>query len=311
MATAAQQEAGTTVIAITGATGMIGSALAANLRAEGVRVRRLVRGRVVSPDDIPWAPEKGEIDSSALEGIDAIVNLAGAPIAQRWTEARKLEIRESRVKGTTTLANAVAKLERKPKVVLSGAAIGYYGDRDDELLDETSAPGSDFLSHVVMEWEAATAPMANAGVRVVMLRTGIVLSRRGGALAKLLLPFELGLGGPIGSGKQWMSWISLHDHVRAMRHAIATPAVFGPVNLVAPEAVRNAEFAHTFGRVLNRPSVIPVPAFALELIYGEMAKTTILAGQHVIPRALLANGFSFDDPTLEAGLRRALSPSGV
>jgi uncharacterized protein (TIGR01777 family) len=303
--TSATQQAGRTV-AITGATGMIGSALAATLRAEGVRVRTLVRHGVATPDDIRWSPNTGYIDVAALEGLDAIVNLAGEPIAHRWTEARKLAIRESRVRGTSTLANAVAKLERKPRVVLSGSAIGYYGDRGDELVDESSAPGNDFLSHVVIEWEGATAPMASAGVRVVLLRSGIVLSRKGGALARLLTPFEFGVGGPIGSGRQWMSWISLHDHVRAMRHAIMNDAVHGAVNLVAPDAVRNEEFAHTLGRVLRRPSFIPVPAFVIELLFGEMAEKTILAGQHVLPRALLDSGFSFDDTTLDAALQREL-----
>jgi uncharacterized protein (TIGR01777 family) len=303
--TSATQQAGRTV-AITGATGMIGSALAASLRAEGVRVRTLVRHGVATPDDIRWSPNTGYIDSAALEGLDAIVNLAGEPIAQRWTETRKLAIRESRVRGTSTLANAVAKLERKPRVVLSGSAIGYYGDRGDELVDESSAPGNDFLSHVVVEWEGATAPMASAGVRVVLLRSGIVLSRKGGALARLLTPFEFGVGGPIGSGQQWMSWISLHDHVRAMRHAIMNDSVHGAVNLVAPDAVRNEEFAHTLGRVLRRPSFVPVPAFVIELLFGEMAEKTILAGQHVLPRALLDSGFSFDDTTLDAALRREL-----
>ncbi|HEX7978251.1 MAG TPA: TIGR01777 family oxidoreductase [Gemmatimonadaceae bacterium] len=296
-------------VAISGATGLIGSALAARLRARNVRVRRLVRTpRPQSPDDIVWDPMRGILSPNDLEGADAVVHLAGEPLAHRWTDARKRAIRESRVRGTELVARTIAALEHRPRVLLSGSAIGIYGDRGDEPLDEASALGSDFLAGVAREWEAASVAAADAGVRVVLLRTGIVLSPKGGALERLLLPFRLGVGGPIGSGRQWMSWVALDDHVRAMEHALATTGLHGPVNLVSPNPVTNAEFASTLGRVLSRPALVPVPAFALELAYGEMARATILAGQRVLPKALLRTGFQFAHPTLEQALRFELAP---
>jgi uncharacterized protein len=295
-------------VAVSGATGLIGRALVARLRARNVRVRRLVRtARPEAPDDIVWDPMRSILPPNDLEGADAVVHLAGEPLAHRWTAARKRAIRESRVRGTELIARTVAALERRPRVLLSGSAIGIYGDRGDEPLDEESALGTDFLAGVAREWEAASAAAADAGVRVTLLRTGIVLSPNGGALERLLTPFRLGVGGPIGSGRQWMSWISLDDHVRAMEHALATTGVHGPVNLVSPNPVTNAEFASTLGRVLSRPALIPVPAFALELAYGEMARATILAGQRVLPKALLRAGFQFAHPTLEQALRFELA----
>ena len=231
------------------------------------------------------------------------MHLAGEPLAHRWTDERKRAIRESRVRGTELVARTIAALDRRPRVLLSGSAIGIYGDRGDEALDEESALGSGFLAGVAREWEAASVAAADAGVRVVLLRTGIVLSPKGGALARLLAPFKLGVGGPIGSGRQWMSWISLDDHVRAMEHALATTGLHGAVNLVSPNPVTNAEFAATLGRVLSRPALMPVPAFALELAYGEMARATILAGQRVLPRALLRTEFQFAHPTLDQALQ--------
>lgn len=291
-------------VAISGATGLIGSALVERLRGSGARVRRLVRrARPDAPDDIAWDPMRGVLAPRDLEGADAVIHLAGEPIAQRWTEARKQAIRESRVRGTELIARTIATLDRKPRVLLSGSAVGYYGDRGDEPLDEESAAGTDFLARLALEWETAAGAAADAGVRVVLLRTGIVLSPKGGALARLLLPFRLGVGGPIGSGRQWMSWISLDDHVRAMQYALATAGLSGPANLVAPNPVTNAEFATTLGRVLARPALVPVPSFALELVYGEMARATILAGQRVLPKALLRAGFEFAHPTLEQALR--------
>jgi uncharacterized protein (TIGR01777 family) len=296
-------------VAISGATGLIGSALAARLRARNVRVRRLVRtARPQSPDDIVWDPMRGVLSPNDLEGADAVVHLAGEPLAHRWTSARKRAIRESRVRGTELVARTIAALDHRPRVLLSGSAIGIYGNRGDEPLDEESALGSEFLAGVAREWEAASVAAADAGVRVVLLRTGIVLSPKGGALERLLLPFRLGVGGPIGSGRQWMSWISLDDHVRAMEHALATTGLHGPVNLVSPNPVTNAEFAATLGRVLSRPALVPVPAFALELAYGEMARATILAGQRVMPKALLRTEFHFAHPTLEQALRYELAP---
>jgi uncharacterized protein (TIGR01777 family) len=291
-------------VAISGATGLIGGALAARLRARNVRVRRLVRtAQPQSPDDIVWDPMRGELAPSDLEGADAVVHLAGEPLAHRWTDARKRAIRESRVRGTELVARTIAALDRRPRVLLSGSAIGIYGDRGDEPLDEESALGSGFLAAVAREWEAASSAAVDAGVRVVLLRTGIVLSPHGGALERLLLPFRLGVGGPIGSGRQWMSWISLDDQVRAMEHALATTGLHGPVNLVSPNPVTNAEFAATLGRVLSRPALVPVPALALELAYGEMARATILAGQRVLPKALLRTEFQFAHPTLDQALR--------
>jgi len=295
-------------VAVSGATGLIGSALVARLRARNVRVRRLVRkARPDAPDDIVWDPMGSILSPNDLEGADAVVHLAGEPLAHRWTAARKRAIRESRVRGTELIARTIAARERRPRVLLSGSAIGIYGDRGDEPLDEESALGTDFLAGVAREWEAASAAASDAGVRVGLLRTGIVLSPNGGALERLLTPFRLGVGGPIGSGRQWMSWISLDDHVRAMEHALATTGVHGPVNLVSPNPVTNAEFASTLGHVLSRPALVPVPAFALELAYGEMARATILAGQRVLPKALLRAGFQFAHPTLEQALRFELA----
>jgi uncharacterized protein (TIGR01777 family) len=291
-------------VAITGATGLIGGALVSRLRESGMRVRRLVRrARPDEQDDIVWDPMRGMLAPQDLEGADAVIHLAGEPLAHRWTDARKSAIRESRVRGTELIARTIAALDRKPRVLLSGSAVGYYGDRGDEVLDEESTPGTDFLARVAREWEAATVVAADAGVRVVLLRTGIVLNPNGGALGRLLPPFRLGVGGPIGSGRQWMSWISLDDHLRAMEYAIASGELHGPANLVAPHPVTNAEFATTLGRVLARPAIVPVPSFALELVYGEMARATILAGQHVLPKALLRAGFEFAHPTLEQALR--------
>jgi uncharacterized protein (TIGR01777 family) len=293
----------TSVVAVSGATGLIGSALVAHLRASGAQVRRLVRRASGEPGDIVWDPMRGVLPADELDGVTAVVHLAGQPIAQRWTTARKQAIRDSRVRSTELLARTIAALRRKPAVLLSGSAIGYYGDRGDEVVDETSAPGHDFFAGVVREWEGATRAAEDAGVRVVHLRSGLVMSPRGGALAKLLPPFRMGVGGPIGSGRQWLSWISLHDHVRAMEHALSTTTLSGAVNLVAPNPVMNAEFASTLGRVLTRPAIVPVPAMALELMYGEMARATLLSGQRVLPKALVRTGFVHAHPTLEQALR--------
>jgi uncharacterized protein (TIGR01777 family) len=294
------------VVAITGATGLIGSALVDRLRARGHVVRRIVRTSS-EPGDVLWDPSRDVLDASALAGVNAVVHLAGEPVAHRWTAERKRAIRESRVRSTDLLARAMTVLAVKPRVFLSGSAVGYYGDRGDDVLDETSSPGSDFLARVAVEWEAATAPIADAGVRVVLLRTGIVLSPKSGALAKLLPIFRLGGGGPLGNGKQWMSWIALDDHVRAMEHALFAETMRGAANLTAPNPVRNAELATILGRVLKRPALLPVPALALELLYGEMARATLLAGQRALPRALLSAGFEFEMPTLEGALQAVLS----
>lgn len=295
-------------VAVSGATGLIGSALVASLRSAGHTVRRLTRStREAQAGDIVWDPERDALDPRSLAGCTAIVHLAGAPVAQRWTSAHKREILESRVRGTSLIARAVTAMDVKPLVVLSGSAIGYYGNRNAELLDESSSRGDDFLSTVVQQWEDAAAPMTSVGVRLVTLRSGVVLSPKGGALEKLLLPFRLGAGGKIGDGHQWMSWISLHDHVRAMQYLLGASNVHGAVNLVAPNPVSNEDFTSTLGRVLSRPALLTVPAFALELAYGEMARATLLASQRVVPKALTASGFSFNYPMLEQALRHELS----
>jgi uncharacterized protein (TIGR01777 family) len=288
-------------VVVSGASGFIGSALVESLRGDGHRVRILRRGHITAGDEIGWDPEAGRIDAPALEGVDAVVHLAGEGIGeQRWTDEQKRKIRESRVRGTAALAAAVASRERKPRVFVSASAIGYYGDRGDEILTEDSAPGDDFLAEVCRAWEAETATAAEAGVRTVNTRTGIVLALHGGALQRMLLPFRLGLGGRQGSGKQWMSWITLADHVAALRHVIDHDTVRGPVNFTAPNPVTNAEFASTLGRALHRPTVFPTPMFALKLRYGdELVDSLLLVSQRVVPRKLEASSFVFGAPTLE------------
>lgn len=292
-----------TRIAITGASGLIGGALARSLRADGATV--LAVGRSAAAD-VQWDPARGTLDARALDGVDAVVHLAGAPIAQRWTAKRKRDIRASRVQSTTLIARTIASLSRPPAVFISGSAIGFYGSRGDEVLSETSARGSGFLADVVGEWEEAARPAAEAGIRLVTVRTGIVLSVDGGALKELLLPFRAGVGGPVGNGRQWMSWISLRDVVSALRFAM-TGDLRGAVNLVAPEPVTNAEFSRTLGRVLKRPAFLRVPAFALRALFGEMAGETLLASQRAEPDRLRAAGFAFDDAVLESALRHVLA----
>ena len=287
-------------VAIAGASGFVGTALSAALATRGDTIVRIGRG---AGSDVQWDPAAGMLDPSALEGVDAVVNLAGATIAARWTHAHKRAILESRVNGTRLLAGRCAKLERKPGVLVCGSAIGIYGSRGDEWLDEASAPGDDFLAGVVRAWEAAAAPARDAWIRVVFLRTGLVLNPRGGALAKMLLPFQLGVGGRIGSGKQWMSWISLTDLVGAVRFVLDTPGIAGAVNAVAPEPVTNSTFTATLARILRRPSVVPVPALALRTLLGEMAEGTVLASQRVRATVLEPSGFEFRHPTLSSALR--------
>lgn len=302
----ARRESSGARIAITGASGFLGSALAANLARDGFEVIRVRRTSRVAAPDIAWDPESGTLAAEALEGVHAIVNLAGEPIARRWTEARKKAIVESRVQGTSLLARTIARLREPPRVFASGSAIGIYGDRGDDELDEESSLGSDFLAQTARAWEGATEPARAAGVRVVMLRTGIVLGTDGGALAKLLLPFRLGLGGPIGSGRQWMSWIGLADWVAAARALLAADLI-GPVNLVAPNPMPNEAFARTLARVLGRPAVVHVPNRVVEWGFGEMGRATLLASQRVHPRRLTGAGFEFSAPTLEQCLRNEVT----
>jgi len=292
-------------VAVTGSHGFIGSALVPALVRAGHRPIRLVRGRPAGDDEFGWDPDAGVIDAAGLEGVGGVIHLAGAGIGdKRWTEERKRLIVESRTKGTGLLARTLAGLGRPPSVLVSASAIGYYGDRGDEPLDEQSAPGNDFVAGVCVQWEAATAPAADAGIRVARVRSGIVLGREGGVLSRLLLPFRLGLGGRVASGRQYMSWISIDDEVGAILHALVEDRVSGPVNLTGPSPVRNAEFAKTLGRVLHRPAVIPTPLLPLRLRYGsELIQHLLVEGQRVLPSRLDETGYRFEHPTLEEALR--------
>jgi uncharacterized protein (TIGR01777 family) len=263
------------------------------------------------PDEVAWDPASGRIDTGALEGIEAAVHLAGANIgARRWTAARKAQIRESRVRGTRLLADTLARLRRKPQVLVCASATGYYGSRGEEILVEESTPGTGFLAEVCRDWEGAAAPARDAGIRVAHLRSGLVLSPSGGALAALLPIFRIGLGGTLGSGRQFMSWITLDDEVGAIIHVLSQDAVRGPVNLVSPHPVTNREFTATLGRVLRRPALLPVPGPALWIALGEVAGE-LLGSQRVHPARLLAASYAFRYPDLEAGLRALLEPSAA
>lgn len=296
-------------IAVTGSSGLIGSALVPLLRQHGHQVTRLVR-RPAGDGDITWDPAAGTLDPASLSGVDAVVHLAGAGIGdRRWTDAYKAEILSSRVRSTDTLATAIAAIRADgtgPTVLLSGSAIGIYGAHGDEQLDETSGIGTGFLADVCRDWEAATAPAEEAGVRVAHLRTGIVLSPAGGALKKQLPLFKAGLGGKFGKGDAWQSWISLDDELGAIVALLDAP-VSGPVNLTAPNPVTGATFARTLGSVLKRPAVLPVPSFGPKLLLGaELANALLFTGQRVMPGVLTSAGFTFQHPTLEAALRSLL-----
>ena len=294
-------------ILVTGSRGLIGRALVPFLTAGGYGVIRLVRSKARSDaGDVVWDPAAGMIDRAALAGLEAVVHLAGESIFGRWTARKKARIRDSRVHATRLLSESLAQLSRPPRVFVCASAVGFYGDRGSEILREESASGSSFLAEVCREWEAATHAAANAGIRVVNLRTGIVLAAAGGALATMLLPFRLGLGGRIGSGRQFMSWITLDDLLEVILHALRTEALRGPVNAVAPNPVTNLEFTRTLGRVLLRPTLFPVPAFAARLVLGEMADELLLASACVEPAQLLATGFRFRFPELEGALRHLL-----
>ncbi len=299
-------------ILVSGSGGLIGSALLPALRAAGHQVTRLARRRSAAlpaeDSTIPWDPKAGELEGSPLEGVEAAVHLAGENIAaRRWTPAQKAEIRDSRIRGTALLSERLASLRQPPTTLVAASAIGYYGDRGEELLNEDSPSGNDFLSEVCRDWEAASIPAAERGIRVVHLRFGIVLSPRGGALAKMLPPFRLGGGGKIGHGQQYMSWISLDDAVGVIQHTLTHSELSGPVNGVAPHAATNLEFTKTLGKVLSRPTLFPMPAFAARLAFGEMADALLLASTRVEPRRLAATGYSFRHPTLEGALRHLLS----
>ncbi len=296
-------------VGITGASGLLGTALAPALEARGHEVWRLVRGSGPPRAEraIAWDPAEGRIDAAAVARLDAIVHLAGENLAAgRWSEARKHSILASRVDGTSLVARTIASLDRKP-VLLSASGAGYYGDSGDAPLDETAPRGSGFLADVCGAWESATEPAAHAGARVVVLRMGVVLSATGGALAKMLLPFKLGLGGRIGSGRQWMSWVTIEDMVRVVCFALERESLAGAINVVAPSPIRSVDFTSTLARVLSRPSVLPLPAFAVRAAFGEMGEQVLLGGQRVLPARLEREGFRFEHPELEPALRYVLA----
>jgi hypothetical protein len=297
-------------VVVTGSSGLIGQALCSHLAKSGHHVVRVVR-RPIRPgeDFLGWDPEAGTIDAGGLEGADAVVHLAGAGIGDgRWSETRKQILVESRTRSTALLASALAGLERQPRVLVSASAIGFYGDRRDEILSEQSAPGDDFLASLCQRWEAETAPAAEAGIRVVCARTGLVLTREGGALPKLLPLFKLGLGGRFGSGAQWWSWITLDDEIRAIEWLLEND-VGGPVNLTAPNPVTNKEFSRVLGAVLFRPARLPVPRFGPSLLLGsELADALLFTSARVRPEVLESSGFEFSHSDLESGLRSLLRP---
>jgi uncharacterized protein (TIGR01777 family) len=292
-------------IALSGASGHVGTQLAAFLSCGGHEVLRFVR-RAPGTGELRWDPARGELDAGALEGVDAVVHLSGEPIAGRWTPERRHAIRESRVASTRLVAETLARAARGPRALICASAIGFYGNRGDEVLDESSAAGAGFLADVCREWEAAAAPARSAGIRVAHARLGVVLGAGGGVLARLRAPFAFGLGGKLGDGRQWLSWIGLDDAIGALHHLVWTESAAGPINLTAPEPVTNAEFTRALARVLRRPALLPVPAGLVRAALGEMGQALLLDGARVLPRALEASGFRFRTPTLEAALRDEL-----
>lgn len=298
-------------IVVSGATGLIGAPLCVALRSRGYVVVPLVRRRPAEGERaIAWDPEAGTIDRDALEQLapDAVIHLAGENVFGRWTAAKKHRIRDSRVLGTRIVSDAIAGLKHPPQVLLAASAIGYYGDRGAEELTEQSAPGEDFLAHVARDWEAATAGATRAGIRVVNMRMGVVLTPAHGALAKMLPAFRLGLGGPVGSGNQYLSWIALDDAINAIIHLLETATLVGPVNMTAPTPVTNRDFAKTLGKVLGRPAVVTVPTFALRMAFGTEGAAMMQSGQRVLPARLVASGFPFAARAIEPALRYLLAP---
>ena len=294
-------------VLVTGASGLLGTKLVAALEAEGKRVLRAVRRNARNEQEVSWDPATGTIDRDQLEGLDAVVHLAGANVAgKRWSEAYKQLLIDSRVDGTTLIAETLANLDHKPKVFACASAIGYYGDRANEELDESAACGDSFLPELCMQWERSCQPARDAGIRTANMRIGVVLSPEGGGLKKMLLPFKLGGGGILGNGRQYMSWISLDDVVRAIQFVVDNETLAGPINLVTPNPVTNREFTKTLGRVLSRPTVLPMPAVAARLLFGEMADALLLASARVVPSTLTKAGFRYEYADLEPALRHLL-----
>jgi len=292
-------------ILVSGVSGPIGAALLPSLRTNGCSVVRLVRGTATGEDQIAWDPSV-PLAPQTVSGFDAVIHLAGESIFGRWTVGKKSKIRDSRVVGTFNLASALAQAEDKPRVFVCGSAIGYYGNRGDELLREESAPGTGFLAEVCQDWEEATTPAVQADIRTAHIRTGIVLSRKGGALGAMQPPFKLGLGGRTGNGQQWMSWMDVRDMVGAIHHILKNDLIQGPVNLVAPKPVRNAEFVQTLASVLSRPAIFPLPAFAVKLALGEMGEELLLASQKVEASKLISSGYPFRYRELRASLESVM-----
>jgi uncharacterized protein (TIGR01777 family) len=297
-------------ILIGGSHGLVGTALIEALEKDGHECIRLVRHAPNSKMEVEWSPDRYSIALARIEGFDAVINLAGESIADgRWTEEKKRRIRESRVKGTKLLGDALANLTVPPKTFICASAIGYYGSSGDDILTEDSPAGDDFLAHVCSEWEQATALATEKGIRVVNTRFGVILDTKGGALAKMLSPFRLGLGGKVGSGKQWMSWIALADVVEGIKFALAKDSLRGPVNFVAPNPVTNAEFTKTLGKALSRPTLFPIPAFGVRLVFGEMGEALLLGSQRVAPKRLMSEGYQFQYAQLDAALAKILKKS--
>jgi uncharacterized protein len=288
-------------VLVTGASGLIGSALVPSLIERGCRVTRLVRGPVSGEGQISWNPAS-RLAPESVSGFDAVLHLAGESVVGRWSAAKKARIRDSRVIVTRHLAQSLAEAKDRPRVLIVASAVGYYGDRGDQMLDEDREAGSGFLAEVCREWEAANQPAANAGIRTVPIRIGMVLSSKGGALQKMLPAFRMGVGGKIGSGRQWISWVHIWDLVAAVHHILKTDLLQGPVNMVAPKAVTNAEFTQTLGSVLSRPAILPLPAFAAKFAFGQIADEVLLASQRVEPTKLIASGYPFQYPDLRKAL---------
>jgi uncharacterized protein (TIGR01777 family) len=298
-------------ILISGSHGLVGAALIKSLEPDGHEIFILVRHAPNSRSEIEWSPDRYSIALARIEGFDAVVHLAGESIAEgRWSDEKKKRIRESRVKGTRLLGDALANLAHPPKSLISASAIGYYGNRGDEVLTEHSAPGDGFLPEVCVEWEKATALATEKGIRVANTRFGIVLDAHGGALKKMLPPFRMGIGGRIGSGKQWMSWIALDDVIGGIKFALSNETLRGPINFVAPNPVTNSEFTKTLGKALSRPTLFPIPAFGVRLVFGEMGDALLLSGSRVEPASLTKAGYQFQYPKLEDSLRHSLAVAG-